>query len=218
VGLKGKMTEHALSAIAQARAQRNALRSCLGAVLIAAGFEISDPEGPVTKEQLAKLHILEREMGVDHDEAHLMAGVTSYTKLNRDQASDVIDAWQAIVDELQGGGTATPSTSTDNAGATPRPEQSDTAPAASAEETPVPESDGEAGDGAGASSPSASQPATAEAWARVPKALTLSAAVKLAGKMRETNRIPGPVPRRKSDFSGEQLAKVVAAYLDGERG
>jgi len=134
---KGSMTEHALSAIAQARAQRNALRSCLGAVLIAAGFEISDPEGPATKEQLAVLHILEREIGWTHNEAHADAGVTSFTKLTRDQASDVIDRWTAMRDELQGGGTATSPTSGHADDADPRPGQSAALGEVAAAEEPV---------------------------------------------------------------------------------
>jgi hypothetical protein len=212
---KGSMTEHALSAIAQARAQRNALRSCLGAVLIAAGFEISDPEGPATKEQLAVLHILEREIGWTHEEAHADAGVTSFTKLTRDQAGDVIDRWTAIRDELRGGGAATPPTS-DHAGATdPAPEQSAAlGEVAAAEESPAPDAVlGKAEEGAGDSSP-----ASDEAWSRAPKDMTLSGAVKLAGKLRQENRIIGNVPRRKAEFTGEQLTKVAAAWRDGERG
>jgi len=213
---KEKMTEHALSAIAQARAQRNALRSCLGAVLIAAGFEISDPEGPATKEQLAVLHILEREIGWTHEEAHADAGVTSFTKLTRDQAGDVIDRWTAIRDELRGGGAGTPPPS-DNAGdASPRPEQSD----ALSESSSFPASaEGSPGKGDGeAPEPGDSSPASDEAWSRAPKDMTLSGAVKLAGKLRQENRIVGNVPKRKAEFTGEQLTKVAAAWRDGERG
>jgi hypothetical protein len=211
---KGSMTEHALSAIAQARAQRNALRSCLGAVLIAAGFEISDPEGPVTKEQLAILHILEREIGWTHDEAHADAGVTSFTKLTRDQASDVIDRWTAMRDELQGGGAGTPPPSTNAGDASPRPEQSGTSgeSAVSDEGSPVTSGKGKA-EGAGDSSP-----ASDEAWRRAPKDMTLSGAVKLAGKLRQENRITGNVPKRKAEFTGGVLTKVSAAWRDGERG
>jgi hypothetical protein len=221
---KGNMTEHALSAIAQARAQRNALRSCLGAVLIAAGFEISDPEGPATKEQIAVLHILEREIGWTHEEAHVDAGVTSFTKLTRDQAGDVIDRWTAMRDELRGGGAGTPTTS-DHAGAAPRPEPSDAVsgtssfPASEAEGSPATEQTVSFGEG----EPDApvvgdSSPASDEAWSRAPKDMTLSGAVKLAGKLRQENRIVGNVPKRKAEFTGEQLAKVSAAWRDGERG
>ncbi|MGH2372121.1 MAG: hypothetical protein ACRDIC_01390 [bacterium] len=92
---KGKMPDHHLSSTAQARAQRNALRSCLGAVLIAAGFEISDPEGPATNEQIGLLHQLERELGMTHDEGHRKAGIESYRDLSREQASDIIEEWSA---------------------------------------------------------------------------------------------------------------------------
>jgi len=192
-GGKNPATDHALAAIAQARAQRNALRSCLGAVLIAAGFEISDPEGPATKEQLAVLHILEREIGWTADEAHADAGVTSYTKLTRDQASDVIDRWTAMRDELQG--------------------TSDTATAESATE----ESPGKADMGK-AVEPGDSSQASQTAWDRAPHDMSVSGAVKLATKMRAAERIPGPVPKKKSDFTGEQLARIAAAWRDGERG
>jgi hypothetical protein len=213
---KGAMTEHALSAIAQARAQRNALRSCLGAVLIAAGFEISDPEGPATKEQLAVLHILEREIGWTHEEAHADAGVTSFTKLTRDQAGDVIDRWTAIRDELRGGGAETPSPSNDNAGhAAPAPEPSDAvSTGVGPEGSPEPGGVlGKAPEGGGDPSP-----ASDEAWSRAPKDMTLSGAVKLAGKLRQENRITGNVPKRKVEFTGDQLTKVSAAWRDGERG
>ena len=233
---KNPATDHTLSAIAQARAQRNALRSCLGAVLIASGFEISDPEGPATKEQLAVLHILEREIGWTHEEAHADAGVTSFTKLTRDQASDVIDRWTAMRDELQGGGPATSPTSSGQADATdPRPGQSGSGSGAPA----APDSSRDQSDRPGTSdkaiaeseggSPTASglgkangvgdsSPASDEAWSRAPKDMTLSGAVKLAGKLRQENRIAGNVPRRKAEFTTEQLAKVAAAWRDGERG
>jgi hypothetical protein len=214
---KGSMTEHALSAIAQARAQRNALRSCLGAVLIAAGFEISDPEGPATKEQLAVLHILEREIGWTHEEAHADAGVTTYTKLTRDQASDVIDRWTEMRDELQdsGSGTGAPVAPDSSRDQSDRPGTSAAlGEVAAAEESPEPESvRGRQADGSGDSSP-----ASDEAWSRAPKDMTLSGAVKLAGKLRQENRITGNVPRRKAEFTGEQLTRVSAAWRDGERG
>jgi hypothetical protein len=212
---KGQMSDHTLAAQAQARAQRNALRSCLGAALIAAGFEVADPEGPATSEQLAVLHILEREIGWTADEAHADAGASSYTKLTRDQASDVIERWTAIRDELRGGGAGTPTPSTDTAGAAPRPELSGAVSTSlsgvGTEESP--------GNGEGeAPEPGDSSPASDEAWSRAPKDMTLSGAVKLAGKLRQENRITGNVPRRKAEFTGEQLAKVAAAWRDGERG
>ena len=205
-----KNPPNTLRQMAQLRAARVAARSVLGFVPKIGGFEISDPEGPVTKEQFAVLNILEREIGFDHAEGHADAGVESYTKLTREQAGDVIDRWTAIRDELRDGGTVTPSPSKDTAGADPRPETSGEALGHGTPDqgTLAAESDGEAGEAAGA-------PTTEEAW---PKDMTLSGAVKLAGKLRQENRITGNVPRRKSDFTGEVLAKVAAAWRDGERG
>jgi hypothetical protein len=207
--------DHTLRAMAQTRAMRNALRSCLGAALVMAGFDFADPEGPATNEQVGLLHQLEREIGMSHDEGHATAGVDSYKQLNREDASNLIDRWQAILDELRGGGAATPPTS-DHAGATdPAPEQSAAlGEVAAAEESPAPDAVlGKAEEGAGDSSP-----ASDAAWSHAPKDMTLSGAVKLAGKLRQENRITGNVPRRKAEFTGEQLAKVAAAWRDGERG
>jgi len=198
---------------------RNALRSCLGAALVLAGFDFADPEGPATNEQVGLLHQLEREIGMSHDEGHAMANVDSYKQLNREDASTLIDRWTAMRDELQGGGTATSPPSKVNADADdPRPEPSDAVSSSlsgvGTEESPEPEAVmGKAEDGAGDSSP-----ASAEAWSRAPKDMTLSGAVKLAGKLRQENRITGNVPKRKAEFTGEQLTKVAAAWRDGERG
>ena len=204
--------DHTLRAMAQTRAMRNALRSCLGAALVMAGFDFADPEAPATNEQVGLLHQLEREIGMSHDEGHATANVESYKQLNREDASTLIDRWTAIRDELRGGGTVAPSPP-DTAGADSRPETSGESlgHGTSDQGTLAAESDGEAGGAAG-------DPATDEAWARAPKGMGLSGAVKLAGKLRQENRITGNVPRRKSDFTGEQLARVSAAWLDGERG
>ena len=109
---KARMPDHHLASTAQARAQRNALRSCLGAVLIAAGFEISDPEGPATKDQVGVLHQLERELGLTHEQAHQVAGVESYKDLTREQASEVIERWKAEA----AGGDGDPSPSDEGPG------------------------------------------------------------------------------------------------------
>jgi len=210
--------DHTLRAMAQTRAMRNALRSCLGAALVMAGFDFADPEGPATNEQVGLLHQLEREIGMSHDEGHAMAKVDSYKQLNREDASTLIDRWTAIRDELRDGGAGTPPPSTDNAGdASPRPEPSDAVSGPSS--FPASEAEGSPGQPEGeAEQPGDSSPASAEAWSRAPKDMTLSGAVKLAGKLRETNRIAGPVPKKKADFTGEQLARVTAAWRDGERG
>ena len=148
--------DHTLRAMAQTRAMRNALRSCLGAALVMAGFDFADPEGPATNEQVGLLHQLEREIGMSHDEGHAMANVDSYKQLNREDASTLIDRWTAMRDELQGGGTATSPPSKVNADADdPRPGQSAAlGEVAAAEESPEPESvRGRQADGAGDSSP-----------------------------------------------------------------
>jgi hypothetical protein len=218
--------DHTLRAMAQTRAMRNALRSCLGAALVMAGFDFADPEGPATNEQVGLLHQLEREIGMSHDEGHAMAKVDSYKQLNREDASTLIDRWTAMRDELRGGGAETPSPLKDNAGhAAPAPEPSDAVsgtssfPASEAEESPATEQTVSFGEGE-PDAPEAgdSSPASDEAWSRAPKDMTLSGAVKLAGKLRQENRITGNVPRRKAEFTGEQLAKVAAAWRDGERG
>jgi len=185
--------DHTLRAMAQTRAMRNALRSCLGAALVMAGFDFADPEGPATNEQVGLLHQLEREIGMSHDEGHALAKVDSFKDLNREDASTLIDRWTAMRDELQG--------------------TSDTATAESATEESPGKADMGKANGAGDSSP-----ASDEAWARAPKDMTLSGAVKLAGKLRQENRITGNVPRRKAEFTGEMLTKVAAAWRDSERG
>jgi hypothetical protein len=206
--------DHTLRAMAQTRAMRNALRSCLGAALVMAGFDFADPEGPATNEQVGLLHQLERKIGMSHDEGHATANVDSYKQLNREDASTLIDRWTAIRDELRGGGAETPSPS-GHADAASRPDPSG-AVSTSLSGVGTEESPGE-GEGE-APEPGDSSPASDEAWSRAPKDMTLSGAVKLAGKLRQENRITGNVPRRKAEFTGDQLTKVAAAWLDGERG
>jgi len=148
--------DHTLRAMAQTRAMRNALRSCLGAALVLSGFDFADPEGPATNEQVGLLHQLEREIGMSHDEGHATANVDSYKSLNREDASTLIDRWTAIRDELRGGGAGTPPPSTNAGDASPRPETSDTSgeSAVSAEGSPAASGTGKA-NGAGGSSPKA---------------------------------------------------------------
>ena len=93
-------SEHTLRAMASTRANRNALRSCLGAALVLAGFDFADPEAPATKGQVGILHQLERDLGWPHDDAHKVAAVESYKDLNREQASEIIDAWTELRDDL----------------------------------------------------------------------------------------------------------------------
>jgi hypothetical protein len=151
--------DHTLRAMAQTRAMRNALRSCLGAALVMAGFDFADPEGPATNEQVGLLHQLEREIGMSHDEGHAMANVDSYKLLNREDASTLIDRWTAIRDELRGGGAGTPPPSTNAGAPNPAPEPSDavTSLAASEAEGSPGGADGEAAE-PGDSSPACSHP------------------------------------------------------------
>jgi len=90
--------DHELAATAQSRAQRNALRSTLGAILVVAGFDFPDPEAPATNPQVGILHQLEHDLGWSHDDGHEAAGVASYKDLNREQAAELIDQWQALKD------------------------------------------------------------------------------------------------------------------------
>ena len=106
--------DHTLRAMAQTRAMRNALRSCLGAALVLGGFDFADPEAPATKEQVGLLHQLERELGWSHEQGHAEAGeVDSYRDLNREEASLLIERWSALRDGVgevapsdRGGGVA----------------------------------------------------------------------------------------------------------------
>jgi hypothetical protein len=207
--------DHTLRAMAQTRAMRNALRSCLGAALVMAGFDFADPEAPASNDQVGMLHQLEREIGWAHDEGHAFANVDSYKQLNREDASTLIDRWTAIRDTAQGGGAGTPPPSTQTGDASPRPGTSDTS------QDDVGVSDGESpgeADMGKAVEPGDSSPTLAAAMERRPKDMPLSGAIRLAGKLRQENRISGNVPRRWADFDPEQITKVSAAWRDGERG
>lgn len=96
---KERKTDHDLAAMASARAKRNALRSAMGAALVLAGFDFPDPDAPATREQIGLLHQLERELGWTHDRGHAEAGVASYKDLTREQASELIDRWQALLEQ-----------------------------------------------------------------------------------------------------------------------
>ena len=214
-----KNPPNTLRQMAQLRAARVAARSVLGFVPKIGGFEITDPEAPATDAQVGILHQLEREQGLDHDQGHAEAGVKSYRDLTRDEASQVIDRWQ----QIRGGGAGTPPPSTQTGDASPRPGTSDAGSTSlsgvGTEESPATEQTVSFGEGE-PDAPEAgdSSPASDEAWSRAPKDMTLSGAVKLAGKLRQENRITGNVPKRKAEFTGEQLTKVAAAWRDGERG
>ena len=93
---KRRSSDHDLRAMAQTRAQRNALRSVLGSALVLAGFDFADPDAPATKDQTKALWTLADKHGWSREEAHERAGVESLTLLTREQASELIDAWSDL--------------------------------------------------------------------------------------------------------------------------
>ncbi len=96
---KQRATDHTLLAMAETRAQRNALRSAFGAALVLAGFDFPDPNAPATTDQIGVLHQLEREIGWTHEQGHIEAGdVASYKELTREEASELIDRWTVLRD------------------------------------------------------------------------------------------------------------------------
>lgn len=100
-GNRRNAPDHTLRAMAQTRANRNALRnSPLGAILNFVGVDFPDPDAPATTDQVAVLHILERELGFD---GHAEAEVDSFKDLTREQASELIERWTALRDGSVGG-------------------------------------------------------------------------------------------------------------------
>ena len=232
-------SDHDLAAMAQTRAQRNALRGALGAALVLAGFDFPDPEAPATNEQIGLLHQLEREIGWTHEQGHVEAGdVSSYKELTREEASVYIDRWTEIRDEAQGGGAFNTSTGTEGHASSPHPDQSgvqdDVAPdevgTASGDDEQAIAREGEAR--AVAQPPEAPHLAEApaepdehdnevaddDAWARAPHDMSRVGAIKLAKKLIEAGRIPGPVPTSQAAFTRLQVTKTGNAWRDGERG
>jgi hypothetical protein len=231
-------SDHDLAAMAQTRAMRNALRSALGAALVLAGFDFPDPDAPATNEQVGLLHQLEREIGWTHEQGHIEAGdVGSYKELTREEASTYIDRWTQIRDEAQGGHLSPPQADASYA----HPDQSgvedDAAPdeagyASEGDELAIAR-EGEARAVAPSTEPSeaphlAESPAEHDehdneladdaAWARAPHDMSRVGAIKLAKKLIDAGRIPGPVPATQAGFTRLQLAKVGNAWRDGERG
>ena len=88
-----KASDHDLRAMAQTRAQRNALRSVLGSALVLAGFDFADPDAPATRDQVKAVWTLAGLLGYERDEAHERAGVSSMLQLTREQASELIANW-----------------------------------------------------------------------------------------------------------------------------
>lgn len=202
--------DHTLRAMAQTRAMRNALRSCLAPALVMAGFDFADPDAPATNEQVGMLHQLERELGMPHDEGHALANVASYKELNREDASTLIDQWSAMRDEIRGEGTAT-NTSSGSAD-DPRPEQSGTVSTSlsgAGEGSPGDAVMGKAEEPGDSSPPvPATAPASSEAWERAARAGVTAAKAKAIAKGL------GYDVKSAADLTGEQLAKVVARVKD----
>jgi hypothetical protein len=90
--------DHTLRAMAQTRARRNALRSALGAALVLAGVEFSDPDAPATPDQVKAIWTLAGKNGWERDEAHERAGVDTMKDLTRETAAELIDEWSTLVD------------------------------------------------------------------------------------------------------------------------
>lgn len=89
-------SEHDLRAMAQTRAQRNALRSVLGSALVLAGFDFADPDQPATRDQVKAIWTLAGQAGLSRVEAHERAGVVSMLELTREQATELIDDLQTL--------------------------------------------------------------------------------------------------------------------------
>jgi len=95
---KNRSSDHDLRAMAQTRAQRNALRSVLGSALVLAGFDFADPDAPATTDQTKALWTLADRHGWSREEAHERAGVRSLKELTREQASEMIDLWSDVTE------------------------------------------------------------------------------------------------------------------------
>jgi hypothetical protein len=221
--------DHTLRAMAQTRANRNALRGALGAALVLAGFDFADPDAPATKEQIGVLHQLEREIGWSHEQGHVEAGdVGSFKELTREEASVLIDRWTSLRDQAQG---AAPQVETDvhstgDTGGDRAPGESERP---SPQRAPGGEDNARKGEGESAAPtpgvphhveprPDDNDPATDEQWGRAPHDMSRVAAIKLAAKLVKAERIPGPAPKSQAGFTKVQLAAVATAYRDGERG
>ena len=91
-------SDHDRRAMAQVRAQRNALRSAIGFIPALAGLDVSDPDAPATRKQVVALHTLAGELAWDHEESHNRAGVETFRDLTREQAATLLDTWSELVD------------------------------------------------------------------------------------------------------------------------
>ena len=201
-------TDHELAATAQSRAMRNAIRSTLGSLLIAAGVDFPDPDAPATKEQVGMLHQLERELGWTHEQGHQEAGVSSYKQLTREQASELIDRWQQLRAQQGGVGDMAVSGAAAETGEPERPPV-DVPPA---ETETLAYGEGAAAPAeAGGTSPSDDAPATPEQWAR---ALRLFGGRKGA-VVGAYCRLFGFSVAKAEEITKGEMAQVIAARMEG---
>jgi hypothetical protein len=91
-----RSSAHDVRAMAQVRAQRNALRSAIGFLPALAGLDVSDPDAPATRKQIVALHTLAGQRGWDHAESHRRAGVDSFRDLSREAAASLLDEWSTL--------------------------------------------------------------------------------------------------------------------------
>ena len=191
-------SDHDLAAMAQSRAQRNALRGALGAALVLAGFDFPDPEAPATKAQKGLLHQLERELGLTHEQGHVEAGVDSYSDLTREQAAEVIDRWQRA--EQESAGVAGESSGEDRS---PAESPAEVGEGGSRGDAPSPPESAPAGDTI------VDGPATDEQWKRAIKAgLTANKAI-----LRARERWPEAKTTSASAITRNQLAALIEEAL-----
>jgi hypothetical protein len=160
-------SDHDLSATAQSRAARNAIRYTLGDLLIAAGFDFADPDAPATKEQTKAIWTLAGKNGWDRDEAHERAGVDSMKDLTRETAAELIDEWSTLAEGAPGS-----ERSQDGADARPGTVEVDPDPGASSDAV-TPAEEPEVGEEAVGASPASSsaepahdpdEPASPKQW------------------------------------------------------
>jgi hypothetical protein len=222
-------SDHDLAAMAQARAQRNALRGALGAALVLAGFDFPDPEGAATNPQVGILHQLERELGWTHDVGHTEAGVDSYKDLTREQAAELIDRWQQLVNvdvetgEILDGpdgaapiGERSPSGTTSTGSGSSLPESDSTSTTEPVEDFPQQaEADNPYGEGGAAPQPAREPepypgdelPATQDQWAIAARHKVSSAAVLRAVRAKHPDVLSG------SAITKGQMAEALGSLL-----
>ncbi len=224
---KDGKSAHDLAAQAQARAERNALRTALGAVLVLAGFDFPDPEALVDDGMVAALHISERDLGMTHEQGHAETGVDSYRKLTREQAVEILERRsialktqnvKAGVGDLADSGAAGPFSGEPErppSGTSGGLETDPTDEAAPGEPAPAAGGFGEGPTAAtadpGAATISDEDPATAKQWEIAERhGLTGRKALAIAKGLKF------PVTSY-TQLTGAQLSRVLSAFLDRKR-